>query len=287
MDPDKALHRITELAREVLDIDTDEVDTEDLVESAWELCETMLGLDKWLRKGDREQLEELLQHLTPKLLILDPLVRLHSGAESYVGHIAELFGYLRSLQRRFGVAILLTHHVAKNRSGTTQPGQAMRGSGDIHAAYDHGATLQRLEDGSVLLSLEHRSAPSPDAIAFRILSRPGGATTFDIIEEPFDSGEGRRGPRELPRAQNQTPPSALSIHEQVVKLVESAPAPLSQVAIRKALRVRNKTLSTVLHHLEQEGRLKNLGRMGGWCVAPPPKGEPTSEYVSVPESHDE
>lgn len=51
MDPDRALHRVTELAREVLDINTDEVDAGDLVESAWELCENLLALDAWMRNG--------------------------------------------------------------------------------------------------------------------------------------------------------------------------------------------------------------------------------------------
>ena len=101
------------------------------------------------REDDRAKLVSLLERVRPKLLVLDPLVRLHSGAESYVGHISELFGYLRTLQRRFALAVLVTHHVAKNRSGSGQPGSAMRGSGDIHAAYDHGAMIERVDGGAV------------------------------------------------------------------------------------------------------------------------------------------
>lgn len=218
---------------------------------------------------DRANLEELLDHLRPRLLVLDPLVRLHSGAESYVGHIAELFGYLRQLQRRFGVAILLTHHVAKNRSGSTQPGQAMRGSGDIHAAYDHGASLQRRDDGSVLLCLEHRSAPSPDPIAFRLHSKPGGATSFDIIDDPFEPDDDSRDrPRPARPAQSVGAPRE-SLHEQVVRLLDQAAGALSQVAIRNTLQVRNGTLTEVLRELQVDGRIENLGRMKGWRTAAP------------------
>lgn len=226
---------------------------------------------------DRANLEELLDHLRPRLLVLDPLVRLHSGAESYVGHIAELFGYLRQLQRRFGVAILLTHHVAKNRSGSTQPGQAMRGSGDIHAAYDHGASLQRRDDGSVLLCLEHRSAPSPDPIAFRLHSKPGGATSFDIIDDPFadDPEPGVR--HEVPRASAPARAPTVSVHDQVLALLGGEARPLSQVAIRKALQVRNEKLTAVLRDLEQQGRIRNLGRMKGWCLEPVGGGESAVE----------
>lgn len=207
----------------------------------------------------REQLEELLEHLRPKFLILDPLVRVHSGVESYVGHMAELFRYLRSLQRRFQLAILLTHHVAKNRSSTAQPGQAMRGSGDIHAAYDHGATLQRQEDGSLILALEHRSAPSPEPLTFRILSKPGGATTFDLSEF-VPAGEDEEGPK----APAPVAVSATSLPDRVVHLLRGSHEPVSQVSIRKTLQVRNETLTTVLRDLESAAVVENLGRMKGW-----------------------
>ncbi|MCA9627990.1 MAG: AAA family ATPase, partial [Myxococcales bacterium] len=72
--------------------------------------------------ADRARLEALLRARRPQLLVLDPLVRLHSGAESYSGHVAELFGYLRTLQRRFELAVVVTHHLAKNRRRNASPG---------------------------------------------------------------------------------------------------------------------------------------------------------------------
>lgn len=222
------------------------------------------------QESDREKLEELLEHLRPKLLVLDPLVRLHSGAESYSGHVAELFRFLRSLQRRFEVAILLTHHVAKNRSGSTQPGAAMRGSSDLHAVYDHGALLQRLDDGSVLLSIEHRSAPSPEAIAFRLVSRPDGATSFDIIDEPFAEDAAPRAASQAPRLASQPRPAPAPLQDLVLQLLKRTSSPLSQVRIRRALGVRNETLTAVLRELEQQGRVQSLGRMKGWALSPNP-----------------
>jgi hypothetical protein len=44
------------------------------------------------REDDRALLEQLLAERQPKLLVLDSLVRLHGGAENYVGHIADLLG---------------------------------------------------------------------------------------------------------------------------------------------------------------------------------------------------
>lgn len=213
----------------------------------------------------REQLEELIQGQRPRLLILDPLVRLHSGAESSTQHMSELFGYLRQLTRRYQLSIVVTHHLAKSRTGAGgQPGHAMRGSGDIHAAYDHGATLVRQEDGGVLLTLEHRTAASPDPVAYRLVSRQGGGMVFDFSEPVPPEPEVVRA---TPSARKAVPLEAVSLPERVLELLRAAEGPLSQVAIRSALKVRNAVLSEVLHGLSTAGRIQNLGRMGGWVVA--------------------
>ena len=209
--------------------------------------------------ADRRKLERVLEVRRPRLLVLDPLVRLHSGAESYVGHVAELFGYLRTLQRRFGVAVLVTHHLAKNRGKTSQPGAAMRGSGEIHAAYDHGASLEREKDGRVVLNLEHRVAESPEPVAFRLVSKPGHGTTFEFSEvEEVDESPMREVVL--------TPSSAPPLRERVLEVISSATAPVSQSSMRKLLRVRNESLTTVLHELQEDGVLEHLGRMKGWSL---------------------
>jgi hypothetical protein len=224
------------------------------------------------REEDRESLEELLRLQRPKLLILDPLVRLHSGAESSSSHMSELFGYLRQLCRRHELAVVVTHHLAKNRTGgSVQPGHAMRGSGDVHAAYDHGAMLTRQEDGSILLTLEHRSAASPDPVAFRLRSEDGGATRFEFFEPsgdmPSPSAPSAVSSRDV-QARRDAP--ALDLRTSVLRFLASAGAPASQVAIRKALGVRNASLTEVLHALAAEGVVRSLGRMGGWTLAAGP-----------------
>jgi hypothetical protein len=50
-DSNKTLFRVIDLASEILDIDTDSLDVDNLVEAAWELCEAILALDKCLRDG--------------------------------------------------------------------------------------------------------------------------------------------------------------------------------------------------------------------------------------------
>ena len=66
------------------------------------------------------------QAAEPRLLILDPFVRLHRIDENASGEVAPLLAYLRELQRRHGLAVLVVHH-AKG-AGRARAGQALRGS---------------------------------------------------------------------------------------------------------------------------------------------------------------
>ncbi len=63
---------------------------------------------------DRTRLWETVRRLRPRLLVLDPLVRLHGIDENHAGDVAELLGYFRSLQRQLGLSVLLVHHTRKN-----------------------------------------------------------------------------------------------------------------------------------------------------------------------------
>ena len=91
--------------------------------------------------------------LQPRLLILDPFVRLHRIDENASGEVAPLLAYLRELQRRHGVAVLVVHH-AKKGAGNARAGQALRGSSEFHAWGDSNLYLRR--DGDDLMP--HRRA---------------------------------------------------------------------------------------------------------------------------------
>ena len=57
---------------------------------------------------DRERLSNTVQARQPRLLILDPLIRLHRVDENDASQIAALLSYLRQLQRTFQVAVLVS-----------------------------------------------------------------------------------------------------------------------------------------------------------------------------------
>ncbi len=80
---------------------------------------------------DQLALDRTLAALRPALLLLDPLVRLHRLDENSASDISALLGFLRELNRRHRLAVLLVHHLAKRLRRNL--GQALRGSSDLHA----------------------------------------------------------------------------------------------------------------------------------------------------------
>ena len=81
---------------------------------------------------DYELLKNTVQKFSPRLLILDPFVRLHSVDENAAKEVAPLLSRLRHIQRTFSVSVIVVHHARKDSKHSRQ-GQALRGSSEFHA----------------------------------------------------------------------------------------------------------------------------------------------------------
>jgi len=194
------------------------------------------------RSVDQERLAATLADLRPRLLLLDPLVRLHRLDENSAAEISGLLGYIRELQRRFDLAIVLVHHASKKQR--SQPGQALRGSSDLHAIGDSNAYLAR-EDQHIVLTLEHRAAPAPQPVRLELVTDQGGEAA---------------GLRVVP---SHPPRSHLpDLEERVLDCLAPSTQPLSRAALRSALRVNNQRLGMALDRLEQTGQLARTPQ--GW-----------------------
>jgi|TARA_B100001971_G_C18259898_1_gene585726 hypothetical protein len=177
---------------------------------------------------DRHALDQTLVTLTPKMLLLDPLVRLHSLDENSAADIAELLGFLRNLNRRHELAIVLVHHMAKR--ARKDPGQALRGSGDLHAWVDSACYLARRDDQCIRLTFQHRAAPAPEPMLLRLAGGNGQPCSLQL--QGLD-----------------TAPAPLD--EAVRELLRRADAPCPRASLRKQLRVNNARLGEALTALEK------------------------------------
>jgi hypothetical protein len=190
---------------------------------------------------DRTRLWETCRRLRPRLLVLDPLVRLHGIDENHAGDVAELLGYFRSLQRQLGLSVVLVHHTRKNGGDGAVAGQGLRGSGDIHAFGDSNLYLRRTE-GHLILSSEHRAAPASTPVHLRLVATDAATTHLEVIAEPGDDN----GP---------------SLEEQVLDLLAQGKI-LTRARLREALAVNNERLGNALESLERAGRVSRTPR--GW-----------------------
>src|SRR5271156_1692612 len=142
----------------------------------------LLRLD---REGDRMRLWETTKRLRPKLLLLDPLVRLHGIDENNAGEVAELLAYFRSLQRQLDLSVLLVHHTRKNATGGVAAGLGLRGSSDIHAFGDSNLYLRRSRE-HLVLSSAHRAAPASPPVSLELIATDAATTHLEVVAELQD-----------------------------------------------------------------------------------------------------
>ena len=190
---------------------------------------------------DQLALDQTLAALKPKLLVLDPLVRLHRLDENSAADVSGLLGFLRDINRRHQLAIVLVHHMAKR--SRRDLGQALRGSSDLHAWVDSACYLVRRDDQRLRLTVEHRAAPAHDPVLLRLVA--GDREPLRLIIDGNDS----------------TPPP---LDEAIRSELRRSNRPLSRTVLRKHLHVNNARLGDALQNLEK--RKLVIRSPAGWSL---------------------
>jgi hypothetical protein len=201
------------------------------------------------RAHDQERLRDAVATYAPRLLVLDPFVRLHRIDENDAGQVSALLGYLRELQRAHDVAVLVVHHARKN-GHAGQPGQSLRGSGDFFAWADSLLYVRR-HRGQLLLSVEHRGAPAPEPLGLVLAGDEDVRLDVVAVSESDPSPTVAVGDD---RGLEQAVLSALAI------------APLPRSDLRARLRVRNERLGETLSRLAKAGSVRRVGDC--WTAIP-------------------
>jgi len=192
---------------------------------------------------DQVRLLKTVRAVAPRLLLLDPLVRLHRLDENSASEVSGLLSYLRDLQRELQVALVLVHHTRKNASPGIQAGQGLRGSGDFHAWSDSSLYLRR-QRGDLVLTVEHRSASAPEPVSLRLVGDDDDAHLELVDRAAEEPGAG-------------TAPLDARVLEAL-----AGKESLTRGALRRRLSVKNERLGPVLSALEQRGVIER--RPDGW-----------------------
>lgn len=200
------------------------------------------------RARDRTRLRETVARVKPRLLVLDPFVRLHAVNENDAADMAPVLAFLRELQRLYGTAVALVHHARKG--GATRPGQALRGSSDLHAWGDSNLYLRR-RTSSIVMTVEHRAAPGIDGVALELADDGQGLALRLAGEAAGEAG----GETETER--------------RIMRVLESAGGAVSQRQIRERASLRSSAVTDTLRGLIEQGRAEHTPKVGYRAVPVP------------------
>lgn len=178
---------------------------------------------------DQKRLDATIAAIAPRIVLLDPLVRLHRLDENSAREISGLLGFLRELQRRHKIALVLTHHSSK-RAGI-RPGQGLRGTSDLHAFGDSNIYMSR-KGNAIEIAVEHRSAASIDPFCIHLVSNP--AVHLQIAND------------------NAGTKSAEKLTLQVINILKKTQSPLPRQQLRDILKINNQKLGNTLNELKTQ-----------------------------------
>lgn len=197
------------------------------------------------REDDLFRLRAAIDAHRPRLLVLDPFIRITRADENSSAEVSAVLASLRAIQRDYETAVLLVHHARKSPS--SHPQLALRGSGDFAAWSDSGLYLTRSTQ-RLLLSVEHRSAPTPEPIALRLCTHPAPHLRALDSHSPA--------------------PEVDLLQTDLLRLLSASNRPISTVELREQLHKRKADVVLALETLRSRGILDR--EPNGWTVAGQP-----------------
>lgn len=197
------------------------------------------------RNEDLLRLRATVEHCKPRLLVLDPFIRIARIDENSAADVSTILSSLRAIQRDYDVAVLIIHHTRK--SPAAHPNLALRGSSDFAAWSDSNLFLTRRRN-SLTLTIEHRSAPAPEPIACRLVPEPKPHLLL------------------VPQAQDHESPLQ-SLETDILGLLAAARRPITTTDLRAQLRRRKADVTAALDALRKQGKVQRDPL--GWAMPDP------------------
>jgi hypothetical protein len=201
------------------------------------------------RGPDLARLRAAVEQLRPRLLVLDPFVRIAAIDENSAAEVSAVLASLRALQRDHDLAVLVVHHARK--SPAAHPAQALRGSSDFAAWSDTNLCLSR-HGKHLALFIEHRNAPAPEPLTLRLVTDP--TPHLLVVDNASEKPPSNQADDLLPA--------------QLLEQLHSAAQPVTTVRLRDRLGRRKADVIRALDQLRLRGCVQRTS--SGWIPADPP-----------------
>lgn len=194
---------------------------------------------------DQDRLEATVARYQPKLIVLDPFVRLSRADENSALEVSAVLAYLRELQRKHHAAILVVHHTRKSSGSGTPAGLALRGTGDFWAWADTTLYLSRKQE-ALHLACEHRNAATPDPVMLELRDDHVAGPYLHLCDRP--TAVATREPQPLA--------------ERILDALRTGDGPCKAEDLRALLRVRMQSVVDAMRELETDQHVQRVA--GGW-----------------------
>ena len=192
-------------------------------------------------QNDQDRLRAKIQKLKPKLVLLDPLVRISQADENNANEMSELLGYVRGLQREFNTCVALTHHMRKPRSDSgRQGGNDLRGSSNLYSWGDSLIFVNKCGEKRITVKVEHRDNQAPDNFGL-VITEPEEGMRLKLVEAP--------SVRKL-----KTP-----LRDRILEYLGSHKEPLNVHDLRERIGVSNDSLRAALKKMLEENLVRKEG----------------------------
>lgn len=124
-------------------------------------------------ESDYNSLDVILEDISPKILIFDPLIRFHNEEENSSNAMSGVFKRFRELIEVHKISIILIHHSGKDVT------KGARGSSVINGEYDSAIYMKPIA-GNIQLSFDMRHVATPDS---KIVRFNGNSMWFEEAGE--------------------------------------------------------------------------------------------------------
>lgn len=205
--------------------------------------EISLSIMTGFKADSEEKMDILIREVKKRkigVVIIDSLIRIHSGDENSAKDMANLFTQISRLKKA-GVTVLINHHHRKSQNSQDSDSQSMRGSVDILAALDCHMMINRNGDDLTIKQTKNRYQPEIKPFVVTPVTR-GDNIEFDFKES----------------YQNNTKQKINENAEDVLTLISQQKIPIAQVELAKLFKgtIGENKLWTILKELEESKKIQ-------------------------------